>query len=94
MDRKLLSEEQIRSALSGRKNWKYADGKLRREFQFDNFVKAFSFMTSVALLAEALNHHPSWSNVYNRVTIELYTHDAGGITEYDFALAKRIDELL
>ena len=93
MDRIPLSEKEIHSKLAERHRWKHWDGKLRREFEFDNFVKAFGFMTSVALLAEAHNHHPNWSNVYNRVTIELYTHDAGGITEIDFALAKQIDEL-
>jgi len=75
--------------------WKEEDNKLIREFTFDNFMEAFSFMTRVALLAEKMNHHPSWSNVYNKVKIELSTHDAGDVvTEKDRALAKEIDQLL
>ena len=60
---------------------------------FADFVEAFGFMTRVALLAETANHHPEWSNVYNRVEIDLTTHDAGGITERDFKLAQRINQL-
>ncbi len=93
MERIKLSEKEIQSQLKDLPQWKHTDGKLRRDFQFGNFVKAFGFMSSVALLAESMNHHPDWSNVYNRVTIELSTHDAGGITEYDFELAKQIDQL-
>ncbi|MDH5171990.1 MAG: 4a-hydroxytetrahydrobiopterin dehydratase, partial [Gammaproteobacteria bacterium] len=60
---------------------------------FKDFVEAFGFMSRVALLAEAMNHHPEWSNVYNRVDIHLTSHDAGGISERDFTLANRIDRL-
>ena len=70
----------------------YDDGSLTREFQFDNFVAAFGFMSSVALLAEKLDHHPNWSNVYNTVSIALNTHDAGGVTDFDFVLAGQINE--
>ncbi len=66
---------------------------LEKEFRFSGFVEAFAFMTGVALEAEKLNHHPDWSNVYNRVTVHLTTHDAGGLTELDFALAKAADRL-
>jgi 4a-hydroxytetrahydrobiopterin dehydratase len=93
-DRKKLVEQDILYRMTNLKDWKYLDGKLRKEFQFPDFVKAFGFMSSVALLAESLNHHPNWSNVYNKVIIELYTHDADGITEYDFTLAERIDAVL
>ncbi|MBL7993788.1 4a-hydroxytetrahydrobiopterin dehydratase [bacterium] len=93
-DRKKLDEKTILSRIADLKNWQFLDGKLRKEFRFPDFVKAFGFMTSVALLAESMNHHPNWSNVYNSVIIELYTHDANGITEYDFALAERIDAVL
>tara|TARA_B100001094_G_scaffold219884_1_gene213926 strand:- start:335 stop:559 length:225 start_codon:yes stop_codon:yes gene_type:complete len=68
--------------------------KLRRDFQFRDFVEAFGFMSQVALLAEARNHHPNWSNVYNRVTIELTTHDLGGLSTLDTELAIAIDRLL
>lgn len=68
--------------------WSIVDGKLHAEFQFPGFVEAFSFMTASALIAERMNHHPEWFNVYNRVRIDLTTHDAGGITRLDFELAE------
>ena len=75
--------------------WIEKDNRLRAEYQFDDFVSAFAFMTKVAIVAEKMNHHPSWSNVYNKVIIELSTHDAGDIvTEKDHQLAKEIDRLL
>lgn len=75
--------------------WKEADNKLTRTFEFNNFVEAFGFMTQVAIIAEKMNHHPNWSNVYNKVTIELTTHDAGNtVTEKDRKLASSIDELV
>ena len=75
--------------------WQEENNKLKRTFQFKNFSEAFSFMTRVALAAEKMDHHPNWSNVYNKVTIELCTHDAGDIvTDKDRELAKRIDNLL
>lgn len=74
--------------------WKEKDNKLCAEFKFDNFIEAFGFMTRVALIAEKMNHHPNWSNVYNTVNIELTTHDEGNtITEKDRALADRISAL-
>jgi 4a-hydroxytetrahydrobiopterin dehydratase len=75
--------------------WKEEDNSLKRTFEFDNFVQAFGFMTKVAFLAEKMDHHPNWSNVYNKVTIELSTHDQGNIvTDKDRALAASIDELI
>lgn len=75
--------------------WIEQDNRLKAEFQFDSFVDAFAFMTKVAFIAEKLDHHPTWSNVYNKVSIELSTHDAGNIvTEKDHRLAKEIDKLL
>jgi 4a-hydroxytetrahydrobiopterin dehydratase len=75
--------------------WKEEDNKLKRTFEFDNFVQAFGFMTKVAFLAEKMDHHPNWSNVYNQVVIELSTHDQGNIvTDKDRALAAAIDELI
>lgn len=75
--------------------WKEEDNQLKRTFQFNNFVEAFGFMSQVALLAEKMDHHPNWSNVYNQVTIELSTHDQGNIvTDRDRKLAAAIDELV
>ena len=75
--------------------WKEEDNKLKRTFEFKDFSEAFSFMTRVALLAEKQNHHPWWSNVYNKVEMELNTHDAGDIvTEKDWKLAKAIDKII
>ena len=73
--------------------WQVCQGKLNKEFCFKDFVDAFGFMTRVALVAEAMNHHPEWFNVYARVRVDLATHDAGGITELDFALAQRMEAL-
>ncbi len=73
--------------------WEVVDGRFRREFVFPNFPRAFAFMTACAIVAEKLDHHPNWSNVYNRVTVELWTHDAGGITALDVTLAARMNDL-
>jgi 4a-hydroxytetrahydrobiopterin dehydratase len=73
--------------------WTVRDGKLHREFKFTDFTRAFGFMASCALVAERMNHHPEWFNVYNKVVVDLATHDAGGITQNDFDLAKAMDEL-
>ena len=73
--------------------WELVDGKLHRRFVFPDFAEAFRFMTAVAAEAERLNHHPEWSNVYNRVTVDLVTHDAAGITTLDFELAARAQQL-
>ena len=86
-----ISEEQIRKELS---SWTIQNGKLHKEFVFGDFVEAFSFMTKVALHAEKMNHHPEWFNVYNRVKVDLMTHDAGGITANDVELAKFMDSLV
>jgi len=75
------------------KNWSVVDGPIRREFKFRNFVEAFSFMTAVGMEAEKANHHPDWSNSYNKVNIRLETHSAGGITKNDLDLAARIDTI-
>ena len=76
-------------------SWKEEDNKLKKTFEFNDFVEAFGFMSKVAIIAEKMNHHPNWSNVYNTVTFELNTHDAGDIvTEKDHTLAKAIDELV
>jgi 4a-hydroxytetrahydrobiopterin dehydratase len=103
MPRAKLSNEQIQERLpklSGasagaghRSGWSLQADKLHCELSFPDFVQAFGFMAKVALVAERMNHHPEWSNVYNRVVIDLTTHDAGGISELDFQLASHIDAL-
>ncbi len=76
-------------------NWKEEDNKLKKTFEFNDFVAAFGFMSQVAIIAEKMDHHPNWSNVYNTVSFELNTHDAGDlVTEKDHKLAKAIDELV
>jgi len=75
--------------------WKEKDNKLTASFEFEDFISAFGFMTKVAIVAEKMDHHPYWTNVYNQVSIELSTHDAGNVvTEKDHALAKAIDKIL
>ena len=93
MAAKKLTSTEIQTNLANVSGWTVEDGKLHKQFQFDSFVEAFGFMASVALVAESMNHHPEWFNVYNRVTIDLMTHDAGGISDLDFQLAKKADEL-
>ena len=88
-----LTDAEINAQLEGISGWTVENEKLHKEFQFDSFVEAFGFMASVALIAESMNHHPEWFNVYNRVTVDLATHDAGGISALDFELAKKIDAL-
>jgi 4a-hydroxytetrahydrobiopterin dehydratase len=73
--------------------WSIIDGRLHREFVFADFVEAFGFMARCALVAERMDHHPEWFNVYNRVTVDLWSHDAGTITERDVTLATRMGEL-
>ena len=74
--------------------WKEEDNQLKRNFEFKSFIEAFAFMAKVALIAEKMNHHPNWSNVYNKVEIALCTHDAGDVvTERDRKLAAAIDEI-
>ena len=73
--------------------WQLADGKLGRTFTFADFIEAFGFMAKAALVAQALDHHPDWRNVYNRVEVQLWTHDAGGLTDRDFELAAKLTQL-
>jgi 4a-hydroxytetrahydrobiopterin dehydratase len=89
-----LDDEAIRARLEELPHWSLNDGKLHRELTFRDFVEAFGFMTRVALLAEKANHHPEWHNVWNKVVIDLSTHDASGLTEKDFELAVAIDAAL
>lgn len=86
-----LTDEQIDAALTDLPGWTRVGEGLDRTYRFADFVAAFAWMTRVALLAEKADHHPEWSNVYNSVEVRLTTHDAGGITVKDIALAKAID---
>jgi len=88
-----LSPEEIETRLAELDGWTLQDGKLHKDFTFESFVRAFGFMSSVALVAESMNHHPEWFNVYNRVSIDLTTHDAGGLSRRDFEFAARADAL-
>ncbi len=89
-----IEEKALQDALEGLTGWSLVEGKLHREFKFGNFSEAFAFMTRVALDAHELDHHPEWSNVYNRVVIDLMTHFTGGITNLDIDLASRINAYL
>ena len=89
----LLAADDVVARLKSSTGWSLKDGKLHREFTFANFPEAFGFMTSVAFIAESMNHHPEWANVFNRVTIDLATHSAGGITDLDFSLLERIEAI-
>lgn len=73
--------------------WAIKDNKLHKTFMFDDFIDAFGFMSRVALHAQSMNHHPEWFNVYNKVIIDLSTHDAGGISQFDFDLAGHIEKM-
>ncbi|MCE2389858.1 MAG: 4a-hydroxytetrahydrobiopterin dehydratase [Proteobacteria bacterium] len=88
-----IEPAELADAVARLDGWELVEGKLRREFRFPDFVAAFGFMARAALVAEALDHHPEWFNVYGRVVVDLTTHDAGGITELDLRLAARLDAL-
>ena len=88
-----LSAGEIQTQLADIPRWTVQHNKLYRRFIFDNFQQAFGFMTRVALLAEKMDHHPEWGNVYKQVDIYLTTHEAGGISSRDFILARGIDQI-
>jgi len=87
------TEAEIQELLAEFDAWTVENGKLHREYKFRSFVQAFGFMAQVALLAERAAHHPEWANVYNRVVVDLTTHDAGGITRKDLELARQMEQL-
>lgn len=87
-----LSDREIESRLAELSSWSWQGGKLHRVYVFADFAEAFGFMARCALIAEKSDHHPEWFNVYNQVVVDLTTHDAGGITERDFALAKQMEK--
>jgi 4a-hydroxytetrahydrobiopterin dehydratase len=89
---KPFTEQEVEEFLTKNlKGWSLEMNTLKRDFKFKSFVEAFSFMTAIALVAEKLDHHPDWSNSYNKVSISLTNHEAKGITQLDFDLAKTID---
>ena len=93
MSRTPLTDDQVAERLAEVGAWQLEGKAIGRTFKFPDFVTAFGWMASVALIAEKMNHHPEWKNVYNRVEVQMTTHDAGGITEADFKLAKAMDRL-
>lgn len=90
---KPLNQDEINEKLAAAPGWRLAGHAIQREFTFNGFVEAFGWMSSVALVAESMNHHPDWKNVYNKVSVELSTHDAGGLTALDFRLAHAMNRL-
>lgn len=90
-ERRRLTADEIRDRLANLNGWTVEHDKLHKQFEFGNFVRAFSFMTAGALIAEKMDHHPEWCNVYNRVVVDLTTHDVGGISSFDFDLAAAFD---
>lgn len=93
MPRNKLDTAEIERALEALEGWKLREGRLYRDLRFAGFPEAFSFMTAMALVSESMNHHPDWKNVYDRVEIELSTHDAGGVSELDLQWAERAEAL-
>ena len=94
MTLKKLTPDEITSALEELSGWEVKDGKLHKAFKFDTFAKAIGWMVSVAIYADKTDHHPDWSNAYNRVVVDLSTHDLGdAISELDVKLARKMDEM-
>jgi len=91
---KKLSEEDIQDKLKQFDGWTYAKQAIHTSFQFENFKEAFTMMTRIAFEAEAQQHHPNWGNVYNQLEISLSTHDADGVTEKDFKMARAIEDII
>ena len=89
----MLTQAELDEAVGQLPGWSCLDGKLHREYQFADFIHAFGFMATAAPAIEAMNHHPEWSNVYGKVTVDLSTHDAGGITELDVELASKLEKI-
>ena len=90
---KTYTQESIQTPLNGFNNWEFKNNGIEKEFKFDNFIQALAFIVQVGVHAEKINHHPELFNVYNKVTIRLTTHDAGGVTDKDIALAQAIEKL-
>ncbi len=91
---KAYSEKEVKEKLKDFEGWDYEDNAIHTALEFENFKDAFAIMTRIAFEAENMQHHPDWSNVYNTISISLSTHDADGVTDKDFKLAKIIDDLV
>ena len=89
----IYNEETAKANLQNLENWWFENNGIEKHFVFKNFIEALGFMVKVGIVAEKMNHHPEWSNVYNKVKIRLTTHDANGITDKDFELARKIEEV-
>ena len=89
-----MTDEQIQVELTSLDGWELREGKLHKTFKFADFIAAWGFMSRAALIAQSMDHHPEWFNVYNTVRVDLNTHDAGGITVLDCELARKMDALL
>ncbi len=89
-----IPSDEIEKELKDMAGWSIIEDKLHKEFHFDDFNQAFGFMTRAAMHIEKMNHHPEWFNVYNKLIVDLTTHDAGGITENDIKLAKTLNSLI
>ena len=90
----LIEKNQLDSFIEKNPSWIIDNKTIKKEFKFENFIEAFGFMSRVALLSEKIDHHPDWQNIYNKVNINLTTHDKGGITTNDIKLAEAIDKLI
>ena len=90
----LIKEDQLNDFEESNPSWIIYKNTIKKEFQFNNFIDAFGFMSKVALLSERMDHHPDWQNTYNKVKINLTTHDKGGITTNDIKLAESVDKLI
>ena len=90
----LLKDDELRELIAKIPGWEINSEFIKREFNFSNFIEAFSFMTKIALICEKYNHHPNWENVYSKLVVKLSTHDLGGISNLDQALASEINDIL
>ena len=88
-----LSDEQIEKEMASLSGWNIINGKLHKDFVFQDFIEAFGFMSKASMHIEKMNHHPEWFNVYNKLKVDLVTHDAGGITQNDINLARILNSL-
>ncbi|HET6444503.1 MAG TPA: 4a-hydroxytetrahydrobiopterin dehydratase [candidate division Zixibacteria bacterium] len=93
MDRRKLTEQELEKSLEGLSGWELIDGKLHKSYKFGSFAEAMGWITTVAIYADKIDHHPEWSNVYNRVTVDLTTHDLDAISTLDIALAKKMQAM-